>query len=252
MDFVKGVLGMNSSTQLDLLNLSSTFSKIIKRRFGKGPESSIIYLKKNRLYVFIRNFITPAEEVLIVNKEIGLATNFRSSVIKAVFEEFIPEASKVVGTEFYSYYHDWNYDKNTGVLLLEYPSSVKDEKVIEPDINHLLRLVEAVGSRIHKKPNNVKVILNTHNICVVEAIGVQSPIETVLFEKGKSELLGQQLRELKEQYKTSKNQFEMILNRKIDDIFILGDHKKDRYEIIFYMSRFHNDETQSKKRIISE
>ena len=86
---------MINTRQENLFYLSSTYSKLLKRRFGKGPETCYIISKNSRLYVFMRNFMTPAEEVLVEKQELNLALQFRSTVINAVTKEFLPEISKI-------------------------------------------------------------------------------------------------------------------------------------------------------------
>ncbi|MFC6601285.1 Na-translocating system protein MpsC family protein [Ectobacillus funiculus] len=83
------------ATQEDLLSVSSSFSRIIKRGIGKGPEACYTVLKANRLYVYIRNFMTPAEEILTDKKEYNLVMKYRSSVIAALSDELLQEASQL-------------------------------------------------------------------------------------------------------------------------------------------------------------
>lgn len=142
---------MINTTQENLLYLSSTFSKLLKRRFGKGPETCYVILKGNRIYVYMRNFITPAEESLINNDEVDLAAKFRSTVINIIIKEFILEVSKVLGSSFDHFLHDWNYEKNTGILLLENTRSNHEAKIDIIIKNTLFKLIEDVGSHYHKK-----------------------------------------------------------------------------------------------------
>jgi uncharacterized protein YbcI len=130
------------SNQENLVYLSSTFSKLLKRRFGKGPEACNVFIKGNRFYVYMRNFITPAEVVLMNQGQLELAHNFRSAVINSVTQEFIPEVLKTLGIPFDYFLHDWNYDKNTGILLLEQAQSNHEEKIDNNFQNSLFHLIE--------------------------------------------------------------------------------------------------------------
>ncbi|MGQ4667236.1 Na-translocating system protein MpsC family protein [Metabacillus halosaccharovorans] len=89
----------NSYYQEDLLLLSSTLSKILKRRFGKGPEICSVTLHSNRIIAFIRKYITPAEEVLLKNDNVNLVYKFRSAVMEDVVDEFIG-GERFSGNEF--------------------------------------------------------------------------------------------------------------------------------------------------------
>jgi uncharacterized protein YbcI len=223
--------------QEDLLYLSSTFSKLLKRRFGKGPETCFVMFKGTRLYVYIRKFITPAEEVLIGNDELNLAINFRSSVIGAVIEDFIPEVSKILDGEFRNFLHDWNYDANTGVVLLEKAHSDYEAKIDVFFEDTLFNLIEGVGSRYHRRPTSLKIVKFTQNICAIESKEVLLPLENLVYQKGNQDLLLYQAREIKRGYFKHKSLFEDLFNRLIEDMFIMWDYESDRNYIIFIFTK---------------
>jgi uncharacterized protein YbcI len=221
------------STQENMLYLSSTFSKLIKRRLGKGPETCYMITKGNRLYVYIRNFITPAEEVLLGNNELNLANQFRSTVINAVIKEFIPEVTKVFGGAIEHFYHDWNYHSNTGIVLLENVPSPDDVKVDSVFENTLFKLIEVVGTCYHKRPASLKIVKFTQNICAIETQEVLLQLESLVYEQGKLDLLLHQAREIKSGYLRNKTLFEDLFNRLIEDIFIVWDYENNRNYLIF-------------------
>jgi len=228
---------MTRVIQEDLLYVSSKFSKVMKKRFGKGPETCSVILNKNRLYIYIRNFMTPAEDVLIKSKEYNLATLFRSKVINTFMKEFSQDVSKVFGMTFDRFYHDWNYDTNTGILLLENENAKLEEKIDVPFENELFSLLEMVCARLHKIPNQLKVVKFTQNICAVECKGVLLELERILYEKGNLDMLLDQSRKIKKGYLKNKETFENIFHRNIEDMFIMWDYKNDCNYLIFNFNK---------------
>jgi uncharacterized protein YbcI len=219
--------------------LSSTFSKLLKRRFGKGPETCNVFLKGNRFYVYMRNFITPAEEVLLKQDKLELAVNFRSSIINAVTEEYLPQVSKVLGVSFDYFYHDWNYDKNTGILLLDHTQSDHEENIESSLERNLFILIENVGSSYYKKPAFLKVVKFTQNICAIESKEVLLPLEKLVYEKGNVELLLHHSWEIKKGYWENKGQFEVLFNRLIEDMFMMWDYKNNRNYLVFIFNKLY-------------
>ncbi|WP_462413018.1 Na-translocating system protein MpsC family protein [Neobacillus sp. Marseille-QA0830] len=213
------------------------FSKLVKRRFGKGPETCYVSFKGMRLYVYMRSFITPAEEVLLENNELYLAQNFRSTVINAVIKEFFPVVSEVLGVSFDSFLHDWNYDTNTGMVLLENGAFDEEKKINMPFENALFNLVEKVGSLYHKSPSNQKIVKFTQNICAIEANGVLSQLEELVYKKGNLDLLMYQSKEIKRGYLMHKTLFGDLFPRQIEDLFILWDYEHDRNYLVFVFNR---------------
>lgn len=227
------------SNQENLVYLSSTFSKLLKRRFGKGPESCNVILKGNRFYVYMRNFITPAEEVLMNQGQLELALNFRTAVINSVTEEFIPDVSKALGIPFDNFFHDWNYDKNTGILLLDQAQSNHEEMIDNSFQNRLFHLIESVGSNYHKKPASLKIVKFTQNICAIESTEVFLPLERIVYEKGNVDLLLHHAITIKDGYWKNKEQFESLFGRLIEDMFMMWDYKNNRNYLVFIFNRLY-------------
>lgn len=229
------------ATQEDLASLSSIFSKIIKRGFGKGPETCYAVLRANRLYVYIGNFMTPAEEILTDKQEYNLVMKYRSTVITALSEELLREASYLLGNPFESLYQDWNYHSNSGILLLVNNSFNPDVKIDDSFERKLFQLVRLVGSKLHKIPSELKVVKYTHNICAIESNGVMDPLDYLLVEQGKSELLFTNAREIKKGYYQHRELFEELFNRSIEDLFIMWDFKKNRSYLIFIFNKVYTN-----------
>ncbi len=226
---------INTPYQEDLLQLSSNLSKLLKRRFGKGPESCFVTLNSNRLAVYLRNYITPAEEVLIENKNVHLAKRFRSAVMDHVFLEFAPEASSILQITLDTFNHDWDYETNTGILLLEGKNSNKwVGSAFETSLKEsLFEEIIRISAEVHKVPQSIEMIKLNQNIVAVESKGIMLQIENILVEKGHLDLLQEQTIEIKNIYLNQKSVFTKIFGRKVESIFISWDYKNDRSYIFF-------------------
>lgn len=225
-------------TQEDLLSLSSSISRMLKRGFGKGPETCYSIHKGNKLYVNIRNFMTPAEEILIKNNEMVLLSRFRSTVISSLYESLLEETSAILNQNFDSILHDWNYDTNSGILLFENSKDSYNEEQLEQSFKeNLFLLFQKVGAQVHRVPNDYKILKFTQNICAIELSGVMYPLVYLLHEKGKIDLLISHSQEIKEKYMEQKHLFEEMFNRSIEEIFIMWDFKEDKSCLIFYFNK---------------
>ncbi len=219
------------------MQLSSTLSKMLKKRFGKGPEACYITFYSNRLIINIRNFITPAEEVLVKNNNLNLVHNFRAGVMEEVFREFSQQASTVLGTTFDTYFNDWDYDTNTGILLLENGDS-KNWNGENIDIQlkeKLYKQIISISSDVHKVPNKLQCMKITQNMVVVECEGILLQIENILLKKGYIDVILEQTRDIKKSYLERKELFEHIFNRVVEGMFITWDFQNDRNCIFFYL-----------------
>jgi len=225
------------ATQDDLHALSSSYSKLLKRGFGKGPETCFTVFKGNKLYVYIRNFMTPAEEILYKNQQNNLITEFRTSVIRSLSDELLQESSRLLGVPFHSWYQDWNYDTNSGMLLFVSNSVSFDLKTEDKGSDGVYSAIRAIGTQFHKMPVTLRTVPSPTNSYAVESKGVLLPLENFIYERGQMELLLTQANNVKKGYMTHKNMIEEALNRSIEDIFIMWDYVDDKNYLIIIFGR---------------
>lgn len=227
----------NSYYQEDLLLLSSTLSKILKRRFGKGPEMCFVTLHSNRIIAYIRKYITPAEEVLLKNDNVNLVYKFRSAVMEDVIDEFIWEVKDSLGMSFDSYFEDWNFNRNTGMLILENSQS---RNWINTDIHPALKEklfegISVVHNEIYKAPTSMEIIKINQNMYAVECRDTLIQMEKILYNKGYFGLLQERSNDIKNFYFLHKKKYDFIFETKVEDIFLFWDYKNDRSYMIFYL-----------------
>ncbi|MCM3442618.1 Na-translocating system protein MpsC family protein [Metabacillus halosaccharovorans] len=227
----------NSYYQEDLLLLSSTLSKILKRRFGKGPEMCFVTLHSDRIIAFIRKYITPAEEVLLKNDNVNLVYKFRSAVMEDVVDEFIGEVKDSLGMSFDSYFEDWNFNRNTGMLILENSHS---RNWITTDIHPALKEklfegISVVNNEIYKAPTSMEIIKINQNMYAVECRDTLIQMEKILYNKGYFGLLQERSNDIKNSYFLHKGKFDSIFETRVEDIFLFWDYKNDRSYMFFYL-----------------
>lgn len=225
------------ATQDDLHALSSSLSKLLKKGFGKGPETCFTVFKGNKLYVYVRNFMTPAEEILLAAHQENLTIEFRTSVIRSLSEVLLQESSRLLGVQFQSFYQDWNFDTNSGLLLL-ISNDLKQEIVKEDKVGDgLFKLIRTIGSSYHKIPKVLRIVPSPSNFFAIESKEVLLPLESLIYERGHTDLLLTHARKIKKGYWNHKDLFEEVFNRSIEDIFILWDYVGNKKYIIFSFGR---------------
>jgi len=178
--------------------------------------------------------MTSAEEVLVDYHQENLANKFRTAVIDLICKEFLPEASKVIDLSFQTFYHDWNYGTNKGIIIIE-PRHIWTEESKDFFFNEkdLFKLMEQVCTKVHKVPEEFKIIKWNQNVCIVECKGVLLSMDRYLFQQGLTDILLEHSREMKSYYLNRKDLFEDVFNRVIDDLFITWDYEQDKNFIVF-------------------
>ncbi|MBY0121761.1 Na-translocating system protein MpsC family protein [Bacillus sp. S/N-304-OC-R1] len=227
-----------NKNQEDLLQLSSTLSKMLKQRFGKGPESCFVTLHTGKLIVYIRNFITPAEEVLITTEEMNLAYDFRTLLMNHIAKELIThDAFKVLDFNYVSFHQDWDYETNTAILLFEEESLSTDLDVKNKPYYYekMAQQIKYISAELHKAPQAMELMKISPNLLAVRCSGVMLEIEKVLNKKGHQDLLQERSWEIKKSFQDKKDSFTNIIGKEVECIYILWDYIKDRNFIFFYL-----------------
>lgn len=223
---------MGNITQDRLFQLSSKFSKTLKSKFGKGPESCYLTFIENRLFIYVNQFMTPAEEVLVKNNQWKMAWEFRRSVMNVICGEFIEEASSAVGVLFQTSLHDWSFEINKGILIMETNQPTESCTQHHSGEKTLLKVLENLSAKIHKVPDEMKIVKSNQNVCVIESKGVMTSLDMYLFQNGYSDILNSHSRELKMTLLVNKVQFEETLHRVIDEFFIIWDYENNKNYIV--------------------
>ncbi|OAS88327.1 MULTISPECIES: Na-translocating system protein MpsC family protein [Metabacillus] len=218
----------------DITYLNSYISKVLKRNFGKGPATCFTSLTNDKMFIYMKHFITPAEEVLFKKNELHLAYKTRSVVFESIFDEIKDEIKKVLGIVFTSIQHDWDFYNNTGILLLEKDSTLNLNK-FTLKCDQMYSEIQKICSEVHKLPDQINIVNATPSIYYIEYSGFKSRIEHVLYTKGYVDLLIDWSNEVKKTYRKNKRLFETCLNASIEDIFTIMDYEHDRGTIIFYV-----------------
>ncbi|CAM3633384.1 Na-translocating system protein MpsC family protein [Marinicrinis lubricantis] len=224
----------SSMYQEDLIRLTSSLSKLLKQRFGKGPEKCFVTFYRNRLTVNIRNFVTSAEEVLIEHDQTSLALHFRSAVMDKVCKEFAQEACSVLGTSFDLYYNDWDYVMNSGILLME--SKQAKEEAAEwgcPITGPLFEQIRQLSSEGYKVPDRMDLIQLNQNTYAVNCEGILLQIEKELLKRGHLDILQDRFLEMKKKYMLERKAFAKIFGRDIEGLFMTWDIHQDQSYIFF-------------------
>jgi uncharacterized protein YbcI len=226
---------MESPIHKQTVELSSYISKILRDYFGKGPESVHVSLGKTFIIVYIRNFLSPTERVLMNQKQVESVQQTRDLVMQTLIPEIKAYIKIVTGMEIREFYYDWGlHNKSamfTGICTdptsIDYPINEEftgKEELIKEIIN--------LSSESEKKPEEIYACqLNPRSILVIRN-GILVRIEKQLIRQGMQEQLKLAKRTLEKGLLHNNNHFEGILDTNVIDIFVDWDFDLDKSVIV--------------------
>jgi uncharacterized protein YbcI len=226
--------------QEQLKHVSSYTSKLLRKKFGRGPESCHASFGHHFFVLLIRGFISPMEEVLLEQGQRDTVEHSRSLIVDSILPELKGVLEITFRFEIKEFYNDWNFPNNTGVIIgvilnesLEFAkksdnSAFQERAPFEEEVNRVSRIVEKV-------PDRLETFLITSKMILVMRTGILIKIEKALVEKGYERILSVTKNELEKRYYHNNGRFNDILSRAVTDIFIDWNFKLDKSLMCFVL-----------------
>lgn len=227
------------SLQQKLMDISSLTSKLLRKNFGRGPVSCFAFANDRFLVFYIRGFMSPLESTLLEHGNGDNVDISRSIVMKTVINQLKGILELEFEQEIESFYHDWNYTQNTGMITVEFENKitqgVDSNQVANIDLKPLIDEVDRISILVQKKPEKTEAYFISPKIYLVKRDGILVRIEKALIAKGFEQTLLVTKDELEKSYLHHDGRFEEIFSNSVIDIFVDWDFNDDKSIICFVL-----------------
>ncbi|MCM3568028.1 Na-translocating system protein MpsC family protein [Neobacillus mesonae] len=225
-------------TNVKQQEVSSYIGKLLRDNFGKGPESVYVSINNSIITMYLRNFITPMENVLMARDEEKTVMQTRDMLMQSLIPEIKAYVKIVTGLDIKEFYYDWNLHNKSGIFTGICSELFKDEDLHDftyPGKERIHKEISDVSLHAQKVPDEiVSILLNPRTLIVIRN-GILVSIEKELIRLGYRETLKIAKRNLEKTLLHNNHNFESILNTKVLDIFIDWDLQLDRSSIVFIL-----------------
>ncbi|MGI8387270.1 Na-translocating system protein MpsC family protein [Robertmurraya sp. P23] len=221
-----------------LMSISSLTSKMLRKNFGRGPDSCFAFANGPYLVLYIRRFLSPMESVLLESGNSDKIDMSRTIVMDKILTQLKGMLEIEFGADVKSAYHDWNYNQNTGMITIEFESNVtgavaKSEE--NPIFKNLIDEVDRISIIVQKKPENTEAFFITPRVYLVKRKGILVEIEKSLIDKGYEQTLLVTKDELEKSFLHHNGHFEEIFSHPVADIFVDWNLHDDNSIICFIL-----------------
>ncbi len=209
--------------QEKLMKLSSLTSKMLRKNFGRGPDSCFGFVNGPFLVLYIRGFLSPMESVLLESGNLDNIDMSRTIVMNKVLNHLKGMLEIEFEIDVKSAYHDWNYNQNTGMIAIEFDRNIAGAFVNNEDtsiLKNLINEVDRISIIVQKKPEMTDAFSISPKVYLVKREGILIEIEKSLIAKGYEETLMVTKDELEKSYLHHNGHFEEIFSRPVADIFV--------------------------------
>lgn len=220
-------------------SIGSSIGKLLRDTFGKGPESVYVSMGSTFITVYLRNFLSPTERVLLDLDQEMIVNKVRHKLMQSLIPEVRSIIESKTGNTVRELYYDWNFHNKSGMLVGVSSEAFKTsetinegyegKKQIDQEIVRISQQAEKVPDEIYSCEINPRTI-----ICVRNGLLVR--IEKELIRVGVEATLKAVKRNLGKSYLHNNGHFESILRKRVIDIFVDWDFDLDKSIITFILN----------------
>ncbi|GGE29342.1 hypothetical protein GCM10011391_04850 [Pullulanibacillus camelliae] len=220
--------------------MASFIGKLFRDHFGKGPESVYVSQHHHFLTIYLQNFISPTEKVLLSQGQTTTIEHTRDILMKSLIPETKAYIKYLTGTEYTHFYYDWSLDNKTGLIAAS-PLDLDLTEGRSEDYEGkeaLEKEIDAMSHVVQKSPESIySFFLNPRTLVVIRR-GILIRIEKELIRQGHQEILALTKRKLEKEYLHNNPRFSSILKAQIMDIFVDWNFLYD-YSVIIFILKTH-------------
>jgi len=221
------------------VELASYIGRTLRENFGKGPEAVFVSFNYSILTIYLRNFISPSESVLLRQGQEAIVQTTRDMLMQTLIPEFKAYIKILTGMDVKEFYYDWGLHNKSGVFVCIGASPAEADSPKEhiyKGMENLHAEIKRMSIHAQKEPEMIfSYLLNPRTLVVIRT-GILVAIERELIRLGSSETLRLAKRNLEKRLLHNSNNFEAILQTKVNDIFVDWDFNLDKSAIALILS----------------
>lgn len=219
--------------------IASHIGKMLRDAFGKGPQSIYVSVERPFVTVYLRNFLTPTERILLNQGQIRAIRHTRDIVMSSLIPDMKAYLELLTGMNQLEFYYDWELHNHSGIFVGYQsddapPEFMPQENYIGKEELH--REIGCMSQRIQKWPDSISsYMLNKRTLLIIRT-GTLIDLSKELIRLRDEELLKQAVKELEKQALLDNKQVELVLNTKVADVFLDWDLGRDRSVIVYILN----------------
>lgn len=218
--------------------LGSYIGKLLRNSFGKGPGSIFVSVDNFIITVYLRNFISPSETILMGQNQETLIQETRDKLMQSLIPEIRAYVQILTGMDIQEFYYDWALHNKSGlfVCICDESANSEDSMVSKFEGKELIHEeIKRISIEAQKNPEEVNSYLLNPRTLIVIRNGILVRIEKELIRLGLHETLRIAKRNLEKGLLHNNSRFEEILKTKVQDIFVDWDFNLDKSTIVLIL-----------------
>ncbi|RIX48642.1 DUF2294 family protein [Paenibacillus nanensis] len=221
--------------------IASHVGKLLRDAFGKGPQSIHVSMNWPFIVIYLRNFLTPTERILLRQGQVRSIQHTRDIVMTSLIPEIKAYLLLLTGMNIVEFYYDWELHNYSGVFVGRQQGSFEPETVTQESYtgkDEVHREIDYMSSKVQKSPDCIYSCMINKRTLLVARSGILTDMSKELIRLGYEENLKQAVHNLEKKHLREFKQFQHILKAKVADAFVDWNFKLDRSAIVFILNPF--------------
>lgn len=224
---------MNTVNNKEAISLATGYiSKLLRNRFGKGPESVHISLSGRCIIFHLRNFISPVEEFLLSQEEEQAFRYTRELIMKSMLPELKTFLNEQLHLEVTDLYYDWGLHNASGVIAGLFGSSWMETEDYEGK-SQIHDQVMKVTDEVQKTPAFIDSWWIHPRLLIIFRKGITILLEKELIDMGYENILKTSKRKLEKRLLEQHVDLEGILHKKLIDLYADWNFERDQSMVVY-------------------
>lgn len=211
---------------------TSFVSKMLRKRFGKGPESVHIVLSDRCILIHLRNFLSPVEEFLLSQEEEQAFRYTRELIMKSMLPELKVFLNEHLNLEVTDMYYDWGLHNSSGVIAGLFGSSWMETEDYQGK-NEIHDQVMKVTAEVQKTPAFIDSWWIHPRLLIIFRKGITILLEKELIDLGYENILKSTKRKLEKRLLEQHVDLEEILQKKLVDLYADWNFERDQSMVVY-------------------
>nr|WP_318539458.1 Na-translocating system protein MpsC family protein [Terribacillus saccharophilus] len=204
---------------------------ILRKHFGKGPESVFVSISEEIVCIYVRDLLTPVERVLLEREQYAMVYDTRDTLMDKCLPELKIQIEKWTGREYQHFFYDWDIETNGGVIVATRETIIALEQEEFPQ--KINELVSMVTESIQKLPNTVKTVTMNNRTLVIYRDGILVDIEKEIYKLDQTEILRRAKSNLEKQaLRKAFDKESHLLEGVVQEVFADWEFETDRSIIV--------------------
>ncbi|WP_411343740.1 Na-translocating system protein MpsC family protein [Paenibacillus sp. WLX1005] len=211
---------------------TSYTTKLLRNRFGKGPESVSIYLNKNCMVFHLKNFISPVEKFLLSQEEEQAFRYTRDLLMKSLLPELRSFLQNQLHMEVLDWYYDWGLYHASGVIIALLGKDMSSAADYDNKVLIHERIIEAT-SALQKPPDDIDSWWINSRMLFIFRRGVTILLEKEFISLGYEHMLRMTKDRLEKKLLENHVGIQSIVGKKVADIYVDWNFEQDHSMIVY-------------------